>query len=65
MSVVNTKKDELTMAINGLVELTQQLTRTYAEQMLAIEQLRRRVKALEAAAGAGASAPVSEPPPLQ
>jgi methyl-accepting chemotaxis protein len=50
MNQVNAKKDELAAAINGLVDITQQLTRTYAEQLLAIEQLRRRVKALEAAA---------------
>jgi uncharacterized coiled-coil DUF342 family protein len=50
MNQVNAKKDELAAAINGLVDITQQLTRTYGEQLLAIEQLRRRVKALEAAA---------------
>jgi hypothetical protein len=65
MNLVNTKKDELTMAINGLVDMTQQLTRTYAEQLLAIEQLRRRVKALEGAGAAGASAMASDPPALQ
>jgi hypothetical protein len=54
MNVVNTKKDELAIAIHGLIDITQQLTRTYGEQLLAIEQLRRRIKALEAAAAAGA-----------
>ena len=57
MNLVNAKKDELAMAINGLVDITQQLTRTYAEQLLAIEQLRRRVKALEAAAASGTAQP--------
>ena len=65
MNLVNTKKDELTAAINGLVDLTQQLTRTYAEQLMAIEQLRRRVKALEAAGGRGVSAAAADSPPLQ
>ena len=53
LNFVNAKKDELAIAIHGLVDITQQLTRTYAEQLLAIEQLRRRVKALEAATGNG------------
>lgn len=57
MNMVNVKKDELASAINGLVDITQQLTRTYAAQLLAIEQLRRRVKALEAGGGAGVEAP--------
>ena len=55
MNLVNAKKDELAIAIHGLVDITQQLTRTYAEQLLAIEQLRRRVKALEAAAASTTS----------
>lgn len=57
MNLVNTKKDELAIAIHGLVDITQQLTRTYGEQLLAIEQLRRRVKALEAAAAGSATDP--------
>ncbi|MDM0024471.1 hypothetical protein [Variovorax saccharolyticus] len=52
MNMVNTKKDELTIAIKGLSDVTQQLARAYAQQMLAMEQLARRVKALEATAGA-------------
>ena len=59
MNQVNAKKDELAMAIHGLVDITQQLTRTYAEQLLAIEQLRRRVKALEAAAASNTAQPPS------
>jgi hypothetical protein len=60
MAQVNAKKDELTQAINGLIDITQQLTRTYAQQLLAVEQLRRRVQALEGtapAAGATVAAP--------
>lgn len=49
MSMVNAKKDELTVAIKGLSDVTQQLAHAYAEQMKAIEKLVRRVKALEAA----------------
>lgn len=49
MSMVNAKKDELTIAIKGLSDVTQQLAHAYAQQMKAIEKLVRRVKALEAA----------------
>jgi len=52
MNQVNSKKDELAIAIHGMVDVTQQLARVYGEQLLVIEQLRRRVKALEAG-GAG------------
>ena len=51
MNMVNAKKDELTIAIKGLSDLTQQLARAYAEHMQVIEQLATRVKALEAKAG--------------
>jgi hypothetical protein len=44
---VNAKKDELTIAIKALTDLTKQLATSYASQMLAIEQLTRRVNALE------------------
>jgi hypothetical protein len=57
MNVVNAKKDELSLAIHRLVEVTQQLMRTYAEQVLTIEQLRSRCQALEEAAGARTSEP--------
>jgi hypothetical protein len=56
MQLVSAKKDELELAINGLVDITKQLTRTYGEQLVAVEHLRRRVKALEAAAP-GSAAP--------
>lgn len=49
MSMVNAKKDELTIAIKGLSDVTQQLAHAYAEQMKAIDKLVKRVKALEAA----------------
>jgi hypothetical protein len=44
---VNAKKDELTIAIKALTDLTKQLATSYGNQMLAIEQLTRRVNALE------------------
>ena len=51
MNFINAKKDELTMAIKGLTDLTQQLVRAYAGQMQVIEQLATRLKALEGTAG--------------
>ena len=47
MNQVNIKKEELGVAIRGLIDVTQQLTRTYVTQTVVVEQLRRRVKALE------------------
>ena len=44
---VNGKKDELTIAIKGLADTTQQLVRAYAEHMRTIQQLSERVKTLE------------------
>ena len=62
MNVVNARKNELAIAISGLADITQQLMRTYAEQLLTVEQLRRRVKVLEA----GAAEPEQDPaPPAQ
>jgi hypothetical protein len=52
MNVVNDRKDELTIAIKGLTDFTQQLTRAYATQVQLIEQLSRRVKTLEEAVDA-------------
>ena len=44
---VNGKKDELTIAIKGLADTTQQLVRAYAEHTRTIQQLSERVKVLE------------------
>ena len=52
MHSINAKKDELTIAIKGLTDLTQQLVRAYAGQVQFIEQLVARVQALEETAGA-------------
>ena len=51
MNLINTKKDELTIAIKGLTDLTQQLVQAYAAQMQVIEQLATRLKAVEEKAG--------------
>jgi hypothetical protein len=58
---VNAKKDELTIAIKGLTDLTQQLSQAYAGQVRAIQQLNDRVKALEAIVVAKKSANGAEP----
>jgi hypothetical protein len=52
MNLINTKKDELTIAMKGLTDLTQQLVQAYATQMQVIEQLAARLKAVEEKAGA-------------
>jgi hypothetical protein len=62
MNQVNAKKDELGISIHGLMEVMQQLTKIHDEQLLAIEQLRRRVKALETGTAAGGQ---PSPPPVQ
>ena len=68
MNMVNVKKDELTIAIKGLSDITQQLARAYGEQLKAMAGLAQRIKALEAAAaargdtGAGGTEPPSVPP---
>jgi len=51
MNLINAKKDELSMAIKGLTDFTQQLVRAYARQMQVIEQLATRLKALEEKTG--------------
>ena len=51
MNLINTKKDELTIAMKGLTDLTQQLLQAYAAQMQVIEQLATRLKAAEEKAG--------------
>ena len=53
---VTAKKDELTLAIDALIDVAKQLTRSYGAQLVAIEHLRLRVKALEEAAAASAAA---------
>ena len=45
LNLINTKKDELTIAIKGLTDLTQQLVQAYAGQLQVIEQLAARLQA--------------------
>jgi hypothetical protein len=47
VDTINAKKDDLTIAIKGLADLTKQLVRAYAGQAQAIKQLQERVKELE------------------
>ena len=47
LHLINTKKDELTIAIKGLSDLTQQLVQAYVGQTQVIEQLAARLKAVE------------------
>jgi hypothetical protein len=44
---VNATKDELTIALKGLMDLTKQLAQAYAGQTQVIQRLQSRVKALE------------------
>ena len=47
IDAINGKKDDLTIAIKGLTDLTRQLVRVYAEQAATIQKLAERVKELE------------------
>jgi len=58
IDTVNTAKDELTIALKGLMDLTKQLAQAYVAQAQAIQLLQGRVKALETPAGP--SAPLGE-----
>jgi hypothetical protein len=50
---VNSKKDDLTIAVKSLADTAKQLVRTYAEQTTVIAKLQQRVKALEEKPDAG------------
>jgi len=47
IDAVNTTKDELTITLKGLMDLTKQLAQAYAAQAQAIQELQVRVKAFE------------------
>lgn len=47
IDAVNSKKDDLTIAVKGLADTAKQLVRAYAQQQAAIEKLGKRVKELE------------------
>ena len=44
IDLVNARKDDLTIAIKGLSDLTRQLVRAYGENMQTIEQLQAKLK---------------------
>ncbi|MDD2701208.1 MAG: hypothetical protein PHH36_08205 [Sideroxydans sp.] len=48
---VNTKKDELTIAVKGLADTAKQLVSTYAKQQAQIAILVKRVEELEKSVG--------------
>ena len=47
VDAVNAKKDELTIAIKGLADLTKQLVRAYGEHTKTIQRLQERIRVLE------------------
>ena len=47
LNAINAKKDELTIAIKGLSDLTTQLVNVYAGNMNAMQQMQARIKELE------------------
>jgi hypothetical protein len=47
VDAVNAKKDELTIAIKGLADLSKQLVRAYAQNAQVIQKLQTRAQALE------------------
>lgn len=47
LNAVNAKKDELTIAIKGLSDLTTQLVNVYASNMNTMQQMQARIKELE------------------
>lgn len=46
IDLVNARKDDLTIAIKGLSDLTRQLVRAYGENMQTIDQLQSKLKKL-------------------
>ncbi len=55
IDLVNARKDDLTIAIKGLSDLTRQLVRAYGENMQTIDQLTSKVKKMGGAAKSGSS----------
>jgi hypothetical protein len=51
IDAVNDRKNELTIVVKGLTDLTKQLARAYADQAATIVALRSRVNELEAETG--------------
>lgn len=59
IDLVNARKDDLTIAIKGLSDLTRQLVRAYGENMQTIEQLQAKVRKLGGSEKSGSPAPSS------
>ena len=55
IDLVNARKDDLTIAIKGLSDLTRQLVRAYGENMQTIDQLQSKVNKMGSAAKTGSS----------
>lgn len=55
IDLVNARKDDLTIAIKGLSDLTRQLVRAYGENMQTIDQLQSKIKKMGAGARTEAS----------
>jgi hypothetical protein len=55
IDLVNARKDDLTIAIKGLSDLTRQLVRAYGENTQTISQLQSQVKKMGPPAKAGSS----------
>ncbi len=53
IDLVNARKDDLTIAIKGLSDLTRQLVRAYGENMQTIDQLQSKVKKMGSSAKTG------------
>ncbi len=51
IDAVNAKKDELTIAVKGLADLTKQLVRAYGEHTKRIQELETKRKTLEKSEG--------------
>lgn len=55
LDLVTDARDNLTVTLKGLTDLTKQLARAYAVQAQAMQQLQARVQGLEAQVGTGAA----------
>jgi hypothetical protein len=55
IDLVNARKDDLTIAIKGLSDLTRQLVRAYGENTRTIDQLQSKVKKMGNTAKTGSS----------
>lgn len=47
IDAVNDRKNDLTISVKGLTDLTKQLARAYSEQIVTIRQLQARIQILE------------------